>query len=159
MLRRQYHHRISCLLQQRQPPPKARQAPQATSPPSTTFGTAPPGSQSALAAIGGYCFPFFSTFGSHVQRSASGTWSITDGTWEPQPHQEAFSAARRVSGYGLRHWDGECGLLGGELEEDEAEEDERREMQAARYRKQCRGGRFAGGKGGHGGETYCRSHR
>jgi hypothetical protein len=41
--------------------------------------------------MGGYETPPTSTLGSHSQRSASGTLSITDEMWLPQPHQEVFS--------------------------------------------------------------------
>lgn len=52
-------------------------------------------SQSACLAMGGYFLPSRSTLGSQAQRFVSGTLSITEGTWLPQPHQEAFSAHRR----------------------------------------------------------------
>ena len=57
-----------------------------------------PGSQSAFAAMGGYPFPSFSTFGVHVHHSSSGILDITVTTWRPQPHQEGFSSERGVSG-------------------------------------------------------------
>ena len=60
-----------------------------------------PGSQSAFAAIGGYSVPFFSTFGVQVHQESLSILSMTMGTWEPQPHQEDFSArAIRSSGMG-----------------------------------------------------------
>ena len=39
-----------------------------------------------MPALGGYLVPPTSTFGSQVQRSSSGTLSMTMATWEPQPH-------------------------------------------------------------------------
>ncbi len=54
-----------------------------------------PGSQSAFAAIGGYCVPSFSTFGSQVHQDALSILSITMGMWAPQPHQEDFSVGHR----------------------------------------------------------------
>jgi len=39
-----------------------------------------------MPALGGYLVPPMSTFGSQVQRSSSGTLSMTMATWEPQPH-------------------------------------------------------------------------
>lgn len=53
-----------------------------------------PGSQSAFGAIGGYCVPFFSTFGSQVHHVSLGSLSMTIGTCWPQPHQEDFSVLR-----------------------------------------------------------------
>ncbi|KAK0763121.1 hypothetical protein N5P37_004105 [Trichoderma harzianum] len=50
-----------------------------------------PTSQLADAAMGGYCFPFFSTLGSQVHHSFSSTESSTPGMWFPQPHQVALS--------------------------------------------------------------------
>ena len=50
-----------------------------------------PGSQSAFGAIGGYCVPSFSTFGSQVHQDSLGSLSMTMGTCWPQPHQEVFS--------------------------------------------------------------------
>ncbi|KAL6788303.1 hypothetical protein J3E68DRAFT_134585 [Trichoderma sp. SZMC 28012] len=52
-----------------------------------------PTSQLADAAMGGYCFPFFSTLGSQVHHSFSSTESSTPGMWFPQPHQVALSKA------------------------------------------------------------------
>jgi len=49
------------------------------------------GSQSAVAAFGGYILPSTSTFGSQVHLSSSGMESMTVGICWPQPHQEAFS--------------------------------------------------------------------
>lgn len=42
-------------------------------------------------AAGGYLTPFFSTRGLHVHHSSFGMESITDGTWNPQPHQLVLS--------------------------------------------------------------------
>lgn len=41
--------------------------------------------------MGGYVLPPTSTPGSQVQRSASGTTSMTAATWLPQPNQVVFS--------------------------------------------------------------------
>jgi len=71
-------------------------------PPTTHFqapATTPagPASQLALAALGGYCLPSNSTFGSQVHRSSAGTLSMTDGMCLPQPHQVAFWQAAQVA--------------------------------------------------------------
>jgi formylmethanofuran:tetrahydromethanopterin formyltransferase len=44
-----------------------------------------------LAALGGYFFPSFSTCGEQEHHSPSGTESITEGMWLPQPHQVTLS--------------------------------------------------------------------
>lgn len=49
------------------------------------------------APIGGYLTPPFSTCGVHVQRSASGTASMTLATCSPQPNQVVFSAHSSVA--------------------------------------------------------------
>ena len=50
-----------------------------------------PGSQSALAAIGGYCLLSRSTLGSQTHLSSWEMLSITLGTCLPHPHHETFS--------------------------------------------------------------------
>jgi hypothetical protein len=52
-----------------------------------------PSQLSGTAAMCGYILSSFptTTRGSQAQRSASGTESMTEATWLPQPHQEAFS--------------------------------------------------------------------
>ena len=67
----------------------------------TTIRHSHPGSQSALAAMGGYSLPSLSTLGEHVHQFSAGTGSMTDWTWEPQPHHDVFSG-RWVSEDGHR---------------------------------------------------------
>jgi len=66
--------------------------PQATSTNPISYDEAGAGAGAGAGlAMGGYFFPSFSTLGSQVQRSASGTLSKTAGMWFPHPFQEAFS--------------------------------------------------------------------
>jgi len=62
-----------------------------TKSPMTIMLISDPGSQSALAAFGGYVFPSLSTCGVQMQRSACGILSMTLGICCPHPHQEIFS--------------------------------------------------------------------
>jgi len=50
-----------------------------------------PASHSPGVALGGYWCPALSTFGSQVHQSSWGTWSMTPGTWLPQPHHVVLS--------------------------------------------------------------------
>ena len=64
------------------------------SPLRTSIRHSQPGSQSAFAAIGGYCVSSFSTFGSQVHQELLSTLSITEGMCWPQPHQDVLSGGR-----------------------------------------------------------------